>query len=219
MSRTPVLTQQLDAIEKALGPAVAQNALVEQVLEAWNDLTPAQQRRFTTLGGTIAAVTANAVVGSLATRTKTPWYMALKKPWFQPPAWVFPIAWTALYTDIAAVTGLSLADLEAQGRTEEFEELKSALGLNIALNVGWSVIFFVAKRPGLATLEAAALAVSSADLVRRTREVDPDRGSLLLPYALWTGFATVLTFGIWRRNRKNAAAKRLRKEKGLLEEG
>lgn len=210
MATRSTLDQQLAAIERTLGPAVAENALVMQVLEAWNELSPAQQQRYATLGGTIAAVTANAVIGSLATRTKTPWYMALRKPWYQPPAWVFPIAWTALYADIAAVTGLSLAGLRAQGRSQEFEDLKSALGLNLVLNAGWSVIFFVAKRPGLATLEAAALAVSSADLVRRTRDVDPERGSLLLPYALWTAFATVLTFGIWRRNRKNRRAQRCR---------
>lgn len=176
--------------------------LIDQIQDAWDSLSPKEQARYKTLGKTIAAVGANAFFGNLATKPDTAWYRALRKPWFQPPKWVFPVAWTALYTDIAAVTGLTLADLEEQGREAEYEDLKQALLTNIILNFGWSFLFFTAKKPFLATIEAGALAYSSAGLVRRAWDVNETRGKALLPYALWTAFATALTFGLWRRNRK-----------------
>lgn len=111
------------------------------------------------------------------------------------------MAWTALYADMAAVVGQSLADLQEQGRNAEYEDLKKALAANVALNAGWSLLFFRGRQPGLATIEAAALAASSADLTRRSMAVNRGRGAWLVPYAAWTAFATVLTGTIWYLNR------------------
>lgn len=160
------------------------------------------QNKTEILTATAAAVGASAAAGSVATKTDSLWYITRRKPAFQPPAWLFPVAWTALYVDIAAVTGTTLVELKEQGKEEEFKRLAGALGLNLALNTGWCSLFFRGKKPALATAEAAALAASSADLVRRCVEVKPKRGWWLAPYAAWTGFATVLTGAIWLKNRK-----------------
>lgn len=159
------------------------------------------QDRSRIIGATTAAVIGNAVLGSVATDTKSRWYRRLRKPSFQPPGWVFPVAWTALYADMAAVVGQSLADLSDRGEDADYEALKKALAANVALNAGWSLLFFRGQRPGLATVEAAALAASSADLTRRCMDVNRERGAWLLPYAAWTAFATVLTGTIWYLNR------------------
>ena len=160
------------------------------------------QDRSRIIGATTVAVVGTAVLGSAATDTRSSWYRTLRKPSFQPPGWVFPVAWTALYADIVAVVGQSLADLHEQGADAEYEDLKKALAANIALNAGWSLLFFRGRRPGLATVEAAALAASSADLTRRAMAVNRGRGAWLLPYAAWTAFATVLTGTIWYVNRQ-----------------
>ena len=159
------------------------------------------ENRTRIIGATSAAVLGNAIVGTLATDTSSWWYRALRKPAIQPPAWVFPVAWTLLYVDTATVVGQSLADLDERGETEEYEALNKALGANIVLNAGWSALFFQGKRPGLATIEAGVLAASTADLVRRSRAVNRKRGTWLAPYAAWTAFATVLTGAIWWANR------------------
>ena len=70
------------------------------------------------------------------------------------------------------------------------------------MNAGWSGLFFRSKHKRLAAVWAGALAASSADLVRRAWKSAPERGALLVPYAAWTGFATVLSAEIARLNRK-----------------
>lgn len=153
-----------------------------------------------TITGTSLAVAATALAGSLATDPNSRWYRSLDKPTFQPPGWVFPLAWTPLYADIAAVGALSIADLEETGRSEEARDYRRALALNLLLNAGWSAVFFRGHRPVASTVVAAALAASSWDLVRRSAAVSPEKGVVLSPYGAWTTFATVLSGAIARRN-------------------
>ena len=75
-----------------------------------------------------------------------------------------------------------------------------AYAVNMVLNAGWSALFFRAHRPWLATLECAALSVSTADLVRRAAPVSRSAAVVLTPYAAWAAFATVLSGAIARRN-------------------
>lgn len=165
-------------------------------------LNTVQKNRVKTISATSAAVVTTATVGSLATNPNTLWYKSRLKPDFQPPVWLFPVAWTALYLDIAIVVGSSLADLEERREADKFQSLAIATVANLVLNAGWSLLFFKSKKAGLATFQAAALAVSSADLVRRCVDVDSKRGWFLAPYAGWTAFATLLTGAIWFKNRK-----------------
>ena len=155
-----------------------------------------------TLLATSAAVTATAVIGSLATDPDSRWYRWLRKPAFQPPTAAFPIAWTALYADIALVSALSLADLAETGKDDKRRTYAIALGSNLVLNAAWSVLFFNRKNLPAAAVESVALAASSADLVRRSWQVSPQKGVALSPYAAWTTFASVLTMALRRKNPK-----------------
>jgi tryptophan-rich sensory protein len=75
------------------------------------------------------------------------------------------------------------------------------LATNFVLNAAWSWLFWRSRQPWLAAAEAAVLAVSSADLVRRAGRLSPAVAGALAPYPAWCGFATVLSAAIWRRNR------------------
>ena len=110
--------------------------------------------------------------------------------------------WTALYADIAVVISLVIADHLEADDAPAARSHAGALGLNLALNAGWCGVFFRSRRRGLAAAWAGALAGSSADLVRRAWKSAPERGAVLAPYAAWTGFATVLSAEIARRNRR-----------------
>jgi tryptophan-rich sensory protein len=114
---------------------------------------------------------------------------------------VFPVAWTSLYTDIAATSAAAIDRLRAAGRHDEARNYAVALGVNLILNAGWSWLFFKYRKLGASTVGAAVLAASSADLTRRTALADPRAGAALLPYPLWSAFATAMSSHIWVLNR------------------
>lgn len=147
------------------------------------------------------ATAACAVVGSLATDPDSRWYRSLDLPAWQPPTLAFPVVWTALYADLAVVSAAAVTHAERRGEPQDAASYWKALGVNLLLNAGWSAVFWRARRPALAAVEAAVLTASSADLVRRVGRDNASRGRALAPYAVWCGFATVLSGAIARRNR------------------
>ncbi|WP_109471695.1 tryptophan-rich sensory protein [Ornithinimicrobium cavernae] len=166
------------------------------------------------LGEVATAVTAAAVTGSLGTDPGSRWYRALDKPAWQPPRIAFPLVWSALYADLAAVSTATLVDLDqrgaarpgpasAHGTTPAAGAMgyERALWLNLVLNATWSLSCFRARRPALAAVHSAVLTVSAADLARRAGRVEARRGWQLAPYAVWCGFATALSVSQARRNR------------------
>ena len=161
------------------------------------------------LAGCLAAVTATAVAGGLATDPDADYYRTLRKPSWQPPPPVYGIVWTPLYIDVALSAGHAIARLGEQNRTRERTRLIGALGVNLVLNTGWSWLFFRFHRPWVAAAECAVLTVSSADLVRRVGAADRRAGAALAPYPAWCGFATALTVAIARRNPVTAIRARL----------
>lgn len=146
-----------------------------------------------TAGGALTA----AVVGALGTRVRTRWYRELDKPPWQPPGWVFGPAWTTLYTLGAVSADRALSGSAGPDR----QRLSRCWAVNLALNTGWSWLFFTARRPGAALVDTALLEVSTLDLIRRTRRIDRPAALLLLPYAGWVALATALNLEIVRRNR------------------
>jgi translocator protein len=156
-----------------------------------------------TLAATTLAVGAAAGIGSVASKQGVDrWYRRLRRPGYVPPNGVFPVAWTALYTDIAITSATAINRLRAAGRHDEARTYVRALAANLILNAGWSWLFFKYHKLGASAIGAAVLAASSADLTRRTAAADPRAGAALLPYPLWTAFATAMSGHIWVLNRR-----------------
>jgi len=165
-----------------------------------------------TLAWTAAATVATSAAGGIATAPRSDWYLKLRKPDWQPPAIAFPVVWTALYADLAVTSAVALdraaeLDKAAEGpgpvgkdSGREVRDYRGALAANLFLNASWSWFFWRSRRPWLAAAEAALLAASSADLVRRTYRLNRTAGVSLAPYAAWCGFATVLSAAIARLN-------------------
>lgn len=152
--------------------------------------------------GTALATAAAAVAGSIASRDGVNgWYTTARKPDYVPPNVVFPIAWTTLYADIAVTSAAVINRFQEDGEKGKARAYMAALGANLALNAGWSWVFFAQRRLGLGTLAAGALAISSADLARRAGDADLKLGAALVPYPLWCGFATFMSGDLWRLNR------------------
>jgi translocator protein len=148
--------------------------------------------RLAAAAGPLAA----AVLGGLATDPASRWFRRLDKPSWYPPPQTFGIVWTGLYAGMAWAAGEVLTRA-GEGRRRPFAR---ALALNLALNAGWSFLFFRAHRPWAAAAEAAVLTDSTADLVRRAAPVSGPAAAVLVPYVAWTAFATALNTAIARRN-------------------
>ncbi|NYH43987.1 tryptophan-rich sensory protein [Micromonospora jinlongensis] len=152
--------------------------------------------RLPTLVKTAAAVTVTAAAGATVTDASSRWYQRLRKPTWQPPPVAFPLAWTPLYA-LIAVAGARVLDRTSEADRAAFTR---AYALNLALNFGWSALFFKAHRPAVALAEIAALNASNFVLLRRASQTDRVAAVALAPYAAWTLFATALNGAIVRLN-------------------
>ena len=159
--------------------------------------------RPSTVIASTAAVVAVAGIGSRASRpsVQSDWYTRLRKPRFQPPQVLFPLAWSTLYADIAVVSAATVDELRDTGDSRGARAYLIALGVNLALNGSWSWLFFNRRQLGPSAVLAGALAVSSADLTRRAVRVNGAPARALWPYPLWCTFATALSTRIWWLNR------------------
>ena len=124
------------------------------------------------------------------------WYAGLAKPAWNPPGWLFGPVWTLLYAMMAVAAW-------RVWRRGGWARQKTALVLFVvqwALNALWTPLFFGLHRPGWALVEILVLLIAILATLRAFWRVDRPAGLLLLPYAAWVSFATVLNWTIWRLN-------------------
>lgn len=124
------------------------------------------------------------------------WYEALSKPSWTPPGWLFGPVWTLLYLAIGVSGYLAFGASEGRARATAF----GVYGAQLLLNALWSWLFFGLQRPGLAFVDIAALLGLIVANVALFLPLSRAAGLLLVPYALWVGFASALNFAIWRMN-------------------
>lgn len=127
----------------------------------------------------------------------SPWSAALARPAWHPPAWLFGPAWTL----ILGFAALSIADFWRSVRDPDAQRLIFALlAVNAGLNVAWSPLFFVLRRPDLALICMVLMLFAIASLIYVLRNRARRAALLLVPYFLWIAFASVLNFEIVRLN-------------------
>jgi len=140
-----------------------------------------------------------ATAGSVATaKGVKEWYPKLDKPSFNPPGEVFGPVWTTLYT----MMGIADYIVAAEGGDEEQQaNARRIYKIQLALNSLWSILFFGFRKPGLALIEIVALKISIIMTIATFWKISRTAALLLVPYLLWTMFATVLNASIWWKNR------------------
>jgi len=156
----------------------------------------ARAARAAPYAGAALAVTAAALVGARASGPASPWYRSLDRPRWQPPPWVFPAVWTPLYASIAWSAGHALG--RATGR--ERAALAASYGTNLALNAGWTWLFFGLRSPAAGVAGSVLLDAHNLRLIGRVARHDPAAAAALAPYAGWCLFATALSGSLARRN-------------------
>lgn len=125
------------------------------------------------------------------------WYAGLQKPSWNPPNWLFGPAWTLLYLLMGVASWLVWRQAR---KGKAVGPALTLYGIQLALNLGWSLIFFGARRPFWALVEIVPLWCFIAATMVKFFKVSKTAGALLIPYQLWVSFATVLNVAVWRLN-------------------
>lgn len=155
----------------------------------------------------IISVVVPLVAGGIGSFFTTPnietWYAELVRPSFSPPNWIFAPVWTLLFILMGVALWLVWSSYEKSKDEKTRKNIKIAIflfGVQIILNVFWSIIFFGTQNPGLAFAEIIILWLAILATIIAFVKVSRWAGWLLLPYILWVSFAAYLNYAIWMLN-------------------
>ena len=139
----------------------------------------------------LAACGAAAATGAMFNPAE--WYFGLKKPWWTPPGWVFPLAWTTLYLCMS-YAAVRVAGLQGSSQAMAF------WALQIALNTLWTPVFFGLHRIRSAMVVMVFLWLAVAATTGAFFRLDAVAGLVMLPYLVWVTIAGALNFSVMRLN-------------------
>jgi benzodiazapine receptor len=150
-------------------------------------------------GALVIALGCTALVGAagaLASIDAAGFYRLLHRPPWAPPAAVFGPVWTVLYVSMAVAAWMVV-------RARGWRASRTALilfGVQLLSNALWSWLFFRWHLGAAAFVDVVVLLVLIVATGVAFARLRPLAGLLLLPYLLWVGFATALTFTVWQLN-------------------
>ncbi len=114
--------------------------------------------------------------------------------WYFPPDIVFPIAWTLLFT----LMGASLFLVYRAGTARRNVRIAlAAFGVQMALNVAWTPVFFGLRRPGAGLAIVVSLWFAVLATVALFDRIDRRASVLLIPYLAWLTFAVFLNYAVY----------------------
>ncbi len=111
-----------------------------------------------------------------------------------PPNWAFPVVWTTLYVMIGTAAWLVW-------RQPLHRRALRLWGWQLLLNAIWTPAFFGLQSPILGLVVILPLLVLIALTIRAFFRLSTLAAWLLVPYGLWTVYATYLNAGFWWLNR------------------
>lgn len=137
-----------------------------------------------------------AAVGGLASVGAGSFYGQLVRPAWAPPGWLFGPVWSVLYTLMAVAVWLVWREAGFPRATRAV----LLFGAQLIANALWSWFFFAWRLGAVALAEVLLLWVLIAATVVAFWRLQRVAAVLMLPYLAWVGFASALTFALWRRN-------------------
>lgn len=147
--------------------------------------------RAVAVAAVIIIVVVYAVGSGIWVSTGGAWYLALEKPSWQPPPWVFGVIWPYNFVALAVV-GSVIAWNAVPARVAAVLML---LALTVVLAIAWAYLFYVPHE-----LTWAAIALTSAAMLTLPIIVIAfaERwwlSALLVPYQVWLALAASLSWG------------------------
>jgi tryptophan-rich sensory protein len=135
-------------------------------------------------------------IGAIASVEAASFYAGLNRPGWAPPSGLFGPVWTALYVLMAVAAWL----VWREGASRQRSLALMVFAAQLVVNALWSWLFFAWHQGAGAFADVLLLLLLIAVLIGLCRRVKPLAAALLLPYLVWVGFASALTWSIWRAN-------------------
>ncbi|HDR6271317.1 TPA: tryptophan-rich sensory protein [Bacillus cereus] len=123
------------------------------------------------------------------------WYDALEKPAWTPSGMTIGIIWAVLYALIALSVAIIYNKQGFNPKTFWFLFL-----LNYIFNQAFSYFQFSQKNLFLATIDCLLVAITTLLLIVFSSNLSKVSAWLLIPYLLWSAFATYLSWAIYSIN-------------------
>lgn len=118
------------------------------------------------------------------------------KPFFMPPGWLFPVAWTVLYI----LMGISAYLIDTSTSQKDKKTAFILYYVQLLFNFLWSFIFFGAGNYLFAFIWIVILLALIIATTVEFYKIEPKTAFLMIPYILWVTFATILNFSIYLLN-------------------
>lgn len=125
------------------------------------------------------------------------WFNLLKKPYFNPPNWLFAPVWTTLFL----LMGIGLYFIWNSGFVEIRKKAILVFSIQLFLNFCWSILFFYSHLILASVIDILLLWISICYMIILFRRIKPIAGYLQIPYLAWVTFASVLDISIWFLNK------------------
>lgn len=123
------------------------------------------------------------------------YYQKLSRPSWTAPGWLFGAASAVLYV----LAALAAWQVWLSGHSARLGALAWWV-LLLALNVGWSALFFGMHRIGWAWLLPAAAMAAAVMCIRAFRPLAGQSAYLMVPWLLWVTYLWLLNFVMWSLN-------------------
>lgn len=134
-------------------------------------------------------------LAALFTGNSMEFYQSLKQPPLSPPGWVFPLAWTILYS-LMGVAAYLVWMRDSTGRNGAL----FFYGLQLIFNFVWPLLFFNARAYLASLIWLLLLWVLILITTARFFQETKAAGWLMIPYLLWVAFAGYLNASVWLLN-------------------
>ena len=120
----------------------------------------------------------------------------LLQPPLSPPAWLFPVVWTILFS-LMGISAARVYQSDCKGKSDAL----FIYGTQLVVNFLWTVFYFSFAALALSFFWLIFLiALVLLMIVRFERCID-GAGKLQIPYLIWLCFAAYLNFATWMLNK------------------
>ena len=125
------------------------------------------------------------------------YYNSLTLPFFTPPQIAYGIIWSILYIGISIsiyqiINTYTIKDIP--------KSYKYTLLLNFIANQSFQPLFFTLKNPFLGFVSCILTFITSLFLYKETRDLKEKSSKYLIPYILFSLFASLLSLSIYLLN-------------------